>query len=95
MGEHTLSIWPSEDVNISSLAVQICLVPSLFFLFLFPKNFTSLHFLHHFLLHVILSLKLSLISILPFMIPSFDALKTRSFFAFFTHCSVLSLFCVM
>lgn len=34
MGEHTLSIWPSEDVNISSLAAQMCLVPSLAFVFI-------------------------------------------------------------
>lgn len=59
MRERTLFIWPDEDVNISSLVVQMSLVPSLDFLSLFPEICQTLYFLHHFLPHFLPLLKLS------------------------------------
>ncbi len=62
----TLSIWPGEDLNISFLAVQMCLVSIVWlFCLYFPRSLedsTASCYLHHFPPYILPSFQPSLIS---------------------------------
>lgn len=81
-GEHKLSIWPGEDVNISFLAIQMSLV-SIVWLFslYFPR---SLKPSTTYIISLPMSFQPSLISFsfLPLMTPSFDAPEKICLFYF-------------
>lgn len=82
-GEHKLSIWPGEDVNISFLAIQMSLV-SIVWLFslYFPR---SLKPSTTYIISFPMSSQPSLISFsfLPLMTPSFDAPEKHVYLIFF------------